>query len=331
MKQWMACTALLTASVLTLGISLQKTQQSDFAARAYTLNTETLPAISMEQTMDTETFAREVFTLLNQQRVANGLSELKEMPALTNAAQKRSDELTQSADYRRPDGSAASTVLSEFGISYSRTSENYVYGCTIPEQAMNYFMGQDATKSNILNANYNYVGIGVSYANNRYYCTQVFIAAREFSETTPAPETTTTTTTTPETTTTTTTTPETTTTTTTTPETTTTTTTTPETTTTTYTAPETTTTTPETTPNITDIVLGDVNGDRQIDTSDAANILIEIARIGAGIQPSFSDAQKSAANLNGGDLDTGDAALLLQYISAVGAGENVTIEEYITK
>ena len=75
--------------------------------------------------------------------------------------------------------------------------------------------------------------------------------------------------------------------------------------------------------------IGDVDGDGVISTSDAAAILVEIASIGAGTKPSFTDAQNTAANLNGGDLDTGDAALILQYIAVVGAGEDITIDDYI--
>ncbi len=79
----------------------------------------------------------------------------------------------------------------------------------------------------------------------------------------------------------------------------------------------------------TEYTTGDVDGDGGISTSDAAAILVEIASIGAGAKPTFTDAQNTAANLNGGDLDTGDAALILQYIAVVGAGENITIDDYI--
>ena len=79
----------------------------------------------------------------------------------------------------------------------------------------------------------------------------------------------------------------------------------------------------------TEYTTGDVDGDGGISTSDAAAILVEIASIGAGAKPTFTDAQNTAANLSGGDLDTGDAALILQYIAVVGAGENITIDDYI--
>ena len=101
---------------------------------------------------------------------------------------------------------------------------------------------------------------------------------------------------------------------------------------TTTTQPSETTTEPSTTENVpeTSHEPGDVNGDGIIDTSDAANILVEIARIGAGMAPSFTDEELAAADINGDGLNTSDAASILTYIAAVGAGkEDAKIEDYI--
>lgn len=69
------------------------------------------------------------------------------------------------------------------------------------------------------------------------------------------------------------------------------------------------------------LALGDVNGDGNIDASDAAEILVEAARRGAGYESEFTDAQITAADVNeDGAIDASDAAVVLVYAATVGAG-----------
>lgn len=69
------------------------------------------------------------------------------------------------------------------------------------------------------------------------------------------------------------------------------------------------------------LALGDVNGDDNIDASDAAEILVEAARRGAGYESEFTDAQITAADVNeDGAIDASDAAVVLVYAATVGAG-----------
>lgn len=67
--------------------------------------------------------------------------------------------------------------------------------------------------------------------------------------------------------------------------------------------------------------LGDIDKDRNINASDAAQILAEAAILGSGGNGTFVYAQKQAADINGdGAINAGDAADLLTYAAAVGAG-----------
>ena len=78
-------------------------------------------------------------------------------------------------------------------------------------------------------------------------------------------------------------------------------------------------------------ILGDVTGDNLVNASDAAQILIAAAEIGAGNAPTLSDAQQKMADVDGnGTINALDAAIVLQYAAAVGAGDkDAKIEDFI--
>ena len=72
------------------------------------------------------------------------------------------------------------------------------------------------------------------------------------------------------------------------------------------------------------IGLGDVNADRIINASDAAQVLIAAARLGAGTDPGLTEVQAADADVNGDSkINASDAAVILIYAAAVGAGKEV--------
>lgn len=77
--------------------------------------------------------------------------------------------------------------------------------------------------------------------------------------------------------------------------------------------------------------LGDINGDGEINAEDAALLLAESARTGAGEAGLFNDKQNTAADINGdGEINAADAAAILAYAAAIGSGEgNVSIKDFI--
>ena len=106
----------------------------------------------------------------------------------------------------------------------------------------------------------------------------------------------------------------------------TTTTTTTTTTTITTTAPTTTVTT-TTTPPTTELtyLLGDVNADGSVDSSDASRVLAEYAKIQTGGAGEFTDIQYKAADVNkDGVVDSSDASKILAYYAMVSTGKNPT-------
>ena len=77
------------------------------------------------------------------------------------------------------------------------------------------------------------------------------------------------------------------------------------------------------------LALGDVNSDTHINASDAAQVLIEAAKLGAGGTGTFTDDQRFVADINkDGIVNASDAAMILVYAAYVGAGGTDTIYVY---
>lgn len=67
---------------------------------------------------------------------------------------------------------------------------------------------------------------------------------------------------------------------------------------------------------------GDVDGDGKVTVSDAVAVLTEYARVAAGNEEQFSDAQKSKANVNNDTkIDVADAVGILTYYAKQAAGQ----------
>lgn len=78
---------------------------------------------------------------------------------------------------------------------------------------------------------------------------------------------------------------------------------------------------PDPDPNPSTATYGDVNGDDVINSADAAAILMEAARTGAGFDESFSPDTFKLADVNGdGKISSADASLILTYAAQDGAG-----------
>jgi len=116
--------------------------------------------------------AYEILRLLNEQRVANGLTELKMDKDLLEAAMLRCAELSVFYNHTRPTG------LSCFSASEKMYGENIAYGNASPDSAsetvMNAWMNSEGHRKNILTANYTTVGVGCFYKNGVYYWAQCF-------------------------------------------------------------------------------------------------------------------------------------------------------------
>ena len=72
-------------------------------------------------------------------------------------------------------------------------------------------------------------------------------------------------------------------------------------------------------------MLGDVNADGSVDSSDASRVLVEYAKIQTGGAGEFTDIQYKAADVNKDNVvDSSDASKILAYYAMVSTGKKPT-------
>lgn len=101
---------------------------------------------------------------INAMRIENGLEPLQTAPRLQKMCQERADELTKSYSHSRANGDAWYTILTDYGIDTNCfAGENIAAGYDTPEGVVNGWMNSAGHRKNILNTNYEYFAVGVSY------------------------------------------------------------------------------------------------------------------------------------------------------------------------
>lgn len=109
---------------------------------------------------------------INAMRMENGLEPLQTAPLLQEMCQERADELTKSYAHSRANGDAWYTILTDYGIDTNCfAGENIAAGYDTPEGVVEGWMNSAGHRKNILNTNYEYFAVGVSYYENdpEYY------------------------------------------------------------------------------------------------------------------------------------------------------------------
>ena len=119
-------------------------------------------------------YANEVLNIINKERKANGKKTLTYSKILTNAAKTRAKEIVKCFSHSRPDGSSCFTVVKNLGISWKALGENIAAGYGTPEAVMNGWMNSAGHRSNILNKNFESVGIACYENDGVYYWVQLF-------------------------------------------------------------------------------------------------------------------------------------------------------------
>ena len=105
-------------------------------------------------------YAEQVVALVNAERAKAGLPALKIKSDITAAANVRAKEIKQSFSHTRPNGSNFSSALKEQGVSFRSSGENIAWGQKSPEHVMNAWMNSAGHRANILNKNFNHIGVG---------------------------------------------------------------------------------------------------------------------------------------------------------------------------
>lgn len=134
-----------------------------------------VPDVDNSLSSTAQSYIAQIVTLVNAERAKNGLSALTYDSTLQSAAQVRAEEIVSSFSHTRPDGTYYSSVLKEFGVSYRRSGENIAWGQKTPEEVVTAWMNSSGHRANILNANYNKIGVGCNIsASGTIYWSQLF-------------------------------------------------------------------------------------------------------------------------------------------------------------
>lgn len=120
-------------------------------------------------------FESRVIDLTNEQRRKNGLSNLQPDTALSNVAQKKSNDM-QAKNYfshTSPTYGSPFDMMRDFGVTYNSAGENIAMGQQSAEEVVNAWMNSEGHRKNILSPNFTHIGVGHTGSGN--YWTQMFI------------------------------------------------------------------------------------------------------------------------------------------------------------
>ena len=123
-------------------------------------------------------YAAQELKCLNEQRRANGKSELVMNYDLQLTAMKRAAESVLYFSHTRPNGTKCFTAFPWYP---ENAGENLAKGQTSPEQVTNSWMNSAGHRANILSSDYTAVGIGCIYYDGMYFWAQCFTDSTEGS------------------------------------------------------------------------------------------------------------------------------------------------------
>lgn len=129
---------------------------------------------------DVKALEQQVIDLVNRQRAAHGLQQLKSNWELCRVARFKSQDMIDKKyfSHQSPTYGSPFTMMQSFGIRFSNGGENIAYGQRTPQEVMNSWMNSPGHRANILSATYNQIGCGVAKTSSgTYYWTQMFIKA----------------------------------------------------------------------------------------------------------------------------------------------------------
>lgn len=108
------------------------------------------------------TFEQQVADLVNAERRKQGLPALTHRADLKNVAEKKAMDMINSNyfSHNSPNYGSPFQMLKTFGISYRTAGENIAKGQRTPQEVMNAWMNSSGHRANILNQNFDSIGVG---------------------------------------------------------------------------------------------------------------------------------------------------------------------------
>ena len=133
-----------------------------------------------------DSYAKEVITLVNQERAKAGLPALVADTELSGNAKTRAAECAVNFSHTRPNGKQWYTINEQ-----RCNGENIAQGQPTPAQVVANWMTSKTHRENILNKNFKYIGVGCFTKGNNTYWVQIFSASAPSGTTTNKPSATT--------------------------------------------------------------------------------------------------------------------------------------------
>ena len=126
-----------------------------------------------EESQKVGDFEAQVAALVNQERAKVGLQPLKHRADIANVAEVKAKDMVNRNyfSHQSPTYGSPFDMLKRFNISYRAAGENIAQGQRSPKEVMNSWMNSSGHRANILNTNYNAIGVG--YYNGSWV--QMFI------------------------------------------------------------------------------------------------------------------------------------------------------------
>ena len=120
-------------------------------------------------------FEKEVVRLINEIRKQNGLRELTYDWQLSRVARIKSEDMRDNKyfSHTSPTYGSPFQMMKSFGITYRSAGENIAKGQATPQKVVDAWMNSSGHRANILNSSFTHIGVG--YAENGRYWTQMFI------------------------------------------------------------------------------------------------------------------------------------------------------------
>ncbi|NIS80401.1 MAG: CAP domain-containing protein [Anaerolineales bacterium] len=142
-------------------------------------STATIPSVtptvpSSCSTSGNSGFESTLIDLINQERADQGLDPLSRKSALTAAARSHSEDMACNdfMSHTGSDGSRPADRVAAQGYSFSWIGENIYAGngsYNSPNQAFNWWMDSAPHRANLLNTNYQSIGIGYIFSSDSQY------------------------------------------------------------------------------------------------------------------------------------------------------------------
>lgn len=121
-----------------------------------------------------------LLTLVNAERQRAGVAPLRLNDKLATAAQRHAEDMaaTRNLSHQGSDGSTMRSRIDATGYGWMAIGENVAMGQTSPEAVMRSWMNSAGHRRNILNPNFQELGVGYAEGGGRPYWVQVFAKPR---------------------------------------------------------------------------------------------------------------------------------------------------------